>query len=195
MQDTLFQFVFRYSMRQQVIILAVTVLSFPFLYFSLDLPKIIINEAIGGKNFPRTVLGIEFDQVPYLLMLSFVFLALVFINGGFKYFLEIYKGKVGERMLRRLRFQLYDRILRFPLPHFRRIPQGELIPMITGEVESVGGFVGAAISVPAFYGGTLLVILFFMFMQDVVLGLAAISLYPIQAILIPILQSSDLRGI
>jgi ABC-type multidrug transport system fused ATPase/permease subunit len=188
MQDTLFKFVFRYSMRQQIVILTMTVLSFPFLYFSLDLPKIIINEAIGGKDFPRTVLGLQFDQVPYLLALSFVFLALVFINGGFKYFLEIYKGKVGERMLRRLRFQLYDRILRFPLPHFRRVPQGELIPMITGEVESVGGFVGAAISVPAFYGGTLLVILFFMFMQDVILGLAAISLYPIQAILIPILQ-------
>ncbi len=188
MQDTLFQFVLRYSLRQQIVILTMTVLSFPFLYFSLDLPKTIINEAIGGKNFPRSVLGVEFDQIPYLMALSFLFLALVFINGGFKYFLEIYKGKVGERMLRRLRFQLYDRILRFPLPHFRRVPQGELIPMITGEVESVGGFVGAAISVPAFYGGTLLVILFFMFMQDFILGLAAISLYPIQATLIPILQ-------
>jgi ABC-type multidrug transport system fused ATPase/permease subunit len=188
MQDTLFRFVLRYSLRQQIVILTMTIISFPFLYFSLDLPKIIINEAIGGKDFPRNVLGQDFDQIPYLLMLSFVFLALVFINGGFKYFLEIYKGKTGERMLRRLRFQLYDRILRFPLPHFRRIPQGELIPMITGEVEAVGGFVGAAISVPAFYGGTLLVIITFMFMQDYILGLAAISLYPVQAILIPILQ-------
>ncbi|MDX1484947.1 MAG: ABC transporter transmembrane domain-containing protein [Alphaproteobacteria bacterium] len=193
MQDTLFRFVFRYSLRQQIIILTMTVLSFPFLYFSLDLPKIIINEAIGGKDFPRNVLGMEFDQVPYLLLLSFIFLALVFINGGFKYFLEIYKGKTGERMLRRLRFQLYDHILRFPLPHFRRVPQGELIPMITGEVESVGGFVGSAVSVPAFYGGTLFVILFFMFMQDLILGLAAISLYPIQAVLIPILQKKLLH--
>lgn len=188
MEDTVFKFVLRYSLRQQLIILTLTVVSFPFLYFSLDLPKIIINEAIGGQNFPREIMGLEFDQVPYLLLLSFTFLALVFINGGFKYYIEIYKGKTGERMLRRLRFQLYDRILRFPLPHFRRISQGELIPMITGEVEAVGGFVGAAISVPAFYGGTLLVIIFFMFMQDFILGLAAISLYPIQAILIPILQ-------
>ena len=188
MQDTIFRFVLRYSLRQQIIILTLTLVSFPFLYFSLDLPKIIINEAIGGQDFPRRFLGQEFDQIPYLLLLSFIFLALVFINGGFKYFLELYKGKTGERMLRRLRFQLYDRILRFPLPHFRRIPQGELIPMITGEVEAVGGFVGAAISVPAFYGGTLLVIIFFMFMQDYILGFAAIALYPVQAIWIPILQ-------
>ena len=188
MQDTLFRFVLRYSLRQQLVILTLTLISFPFLYFSLDLPKTIINEAIGGQDFPRLFLGQEFEQIPYLLFLSLIFLALVFINGGFKYFIEIYKGKTGERMLRRLRFQLYDRILRFPLPHFRRIPQGELIPMITGEVEAVGGFVGAAISVPAFYGGTLLVIIFFMFMQDYVLGFAAIALYPIQAIWIPILQ-------
>lgn len=193
MQDTLFGFILRYSRRQQFVILTLTLVSFPFLYFSLDLPKIIINEAIDGKDFPRLFLGQEFDQIPYLLLLSLIFLALVFINGGFKYVIEIYKGKTGERMLRRLRFQLYDRILRFPLPHFRRIPQGELIPMITGEVEAVGGFVGAAISIPAFYGGTLVVIIFFMFMQDYVLGLAAIALYPIQAIWIPILQKKLLN--
>ncbi len=92
MEDTLFRFVLRYSLRQQIVILTLTILSFPFLYFSLDLPNTIINEAIGGKNFPRNIFGQDFDQIPYLLMLSFVFLGLVFINGGFKYFIEVYKG-------------------------------------------------------------------------------------------------------
>src|SRR3546814_17781678 len=66
--------------------------------------------------------------------------------------------------------------------------QGEIIPMITAEVEPLGGFVGDSISLPAFQGGTLITILFFLFMQDPVLGLAAISLYPIQAYVIPKLQ-------
>src|SRR3546814_18033781 len=66
--------------------------------------------------------------------------------------------------------------------------QGEIIPMITAEVEPLGGFVGDSISLPAFQGGTLITILFFMFMQDPVLRLAAISLYPIQAYVIPKLQ-------
>ena len=41
---------------------------------------------------------------------------------------------------------------------------------------------------PAFQGGTLITILFFIFMQDVVLGFAAIALYPVQMWLIPKLQ-------
>jgi ABC-type transport system involved in Fe-S cluster assembly fused permease/ATPase subunit len=91
-------------------------------------------------------------------------------------------------MLRRLRYQLYDHVLRFPLPHLRRVSQGELVQMINAETEAVGGFVGEALAVPAFQGGTLLVILFFIFMQDWVLGLAAVALYPLQMWLIPKLQ-------
>ncbi|NIO41989.1 MAG: hypothetical protein GTO41_18575, partial [Burkholderiales bacterium] len=69
-------------------------------------PKVIINEAIGGKGFPKDVLGLQLPQIPYLLALCGVFLCLVFINGGFKFYINVYKGVVGERMLRRLRYQL-----------------------------------------------------------------------------------------
>ena len=60
--------------------------------------------------------------------------------------------------------------------------------MITAEVEAIGGFMGDAFALPAFQGGTLLTILIFMFMQDPIMGLAAISLYPIQMYIIPKLQ-------
>ncbi len=60
--------------------------------------------------------------------------------------------------------------------------------MITSEVEPLGGFIGDAVAQPAFQGGTLLTILIFMFAQDVVLGIAAVALYPLQVYLIPKLQ-------
>ena len=91
-------------------------------------------------------------------------------------------------MLRRLRYQLFAQTLRFPIPHFRRTSQGEVIAMITSEVEPLGGFIGDAVAQPAFQGGTLLTILVFMFAQDIVLGLAAVALYPLQMYLIPKLQ-------
>jgi len=188
MEPTIFRFIFRHSLKEQIFLLVLTGLSFPFLYFSLDLPKIIINQAIGGKDFPQEILGYQFEQIPYLLLLSGIFLGLVCINGGFKYFINVYRGQLGERMLRRLRYDLYARVLRFPLPHFRRVSQGELIPMITAEVEPLGGFIGDAFSLPAFQGGTLLTILAFMFVQDPILGTAAIALYPLQGYLIPRLQ-------
>ena len=91
---------------------------------------------------------------------------LVCINGGFKFYVNVFRGQLCERMLRRLRFDLLARVLRFPLPQFRRVSQGEVIQMVTAEVEPLGGFVGDSIALPAFQGGTLITILIFMFVQE-----------------------------
>lgn len=188
MEATFFKYIIKHSWRQQAALLAITILSFPFLYYSLELPKLIINKAIGSSDFPRNILGYEFAQIEFLAALCLVFLLLVGVNGAFKYIINVYKGRLGERMLRRLRYQLFGNALRFPLHRFRRVSQGELVAMITSEVEPLGGFIGDAIALPAFQGGTLLTILVFMFIQDPVLGTAAIALYPVQMYVIPKLQ-------
>ncbi|MFK7857521.1 MAG: ABC transporter transmembrane domain-containing protein [Granulosicoccus sp.] len=197
MEDGLFAYILRYSKRQQIVLTLMTILSFPFYYLSLDLPKTIINDAISGVGFPVIasidLLGFTFnfgtfEQIPYLLLLCLAFLMLVLINSGFKLFINIYRGVLGERMLRRMRLQLIDRIMKFPLNRFRRTSQGELVSMVNQETEPLGGFIGEAISLPLYQGGLLLTILVFMFVQDWKLGLAAIALYPVQAWLIPKLQ-------
>ena len=188
MEKSIFGFIYRYSKKQQIYLLCFTIASFPILYYSLELPKIIINEAIGGVDFPRQFLGFSLDQISYLWVLCLIFLGLVLINGGFKYYLNVYRGLLGERMLRRLRYELYQRVLRFRLPRFKRMSQGEIIPMIVAEVEPLGGFIGDAFAQPAFQGGTLLTYIVFIFIQDPVLGAAAIALYPLQGYLIPKLQ-------
>ncbi len=188
MEASIFAFIRKYSWRQQLLILALTFLSFPPLYFSLELPKTIINRALGDPEGPWLLFGYDLERTTYLFALCGLFLLLVLIGGGLKYVLNVYAGIVAERMLRRLRYQLYEHVLRFPLPHFRKLSQGELVQMINAETEALGGFVGDALAVPAFQGGTLLTILTFMFMQDPILGVAAIALYPLQIWLIPRLQ-------
>ncbi|MFO1189370.1 MAG: ABC transporter ATP-binding protein [Alphaproteobacteria bacterium] len=148
----------------------------------------IVNQAIAGKGIPADILGVHLEQIPYLFMLSSVFLLLVLVNGGFKYWINVLKGRLGEQMLRRLRYELYARVLRFPPTYFRRVSSGEIIPMITSEVEPLGGFIGDAVAQPLFQGGTLITIAAFMLIQDPILGLAAMSLYPIQFYFIPKLQ-------
>lgn len=188
MDRSLFGFIWRYSKRQQLVILGLTVISFPILYMTLELPKWIVNDAISGDDFPKVIFGYELEQIAYLVALCLGFLSLVVLNNVVKYVLNIYKGVAGERMLRRLRYMLYNAILRFRLQRFRKVSSGELIPMITAEVEDVGVFIGEAIATPAFQGGTLLVYVVFIFAQDPFLGAAAISLYPFQAYVIPKLQ-------
>ncbi|MCS6879613.1 MAG: ABC transporter transmembrane domain-containing protein [Geminicoccaceae bacterium] len=188
MEPSIFRFILKYSWRQQLLILALTILSFPPLYYSLELPKLIINKALGDPDGPWILFGWDVERTRYLFALCGLFLLLVLIGGLLKYVLNVYAGIVAERMLRRLRYQLYEHVLRFPLSHFRKVSQGELVQMINAETEALGGFVGDAIAVPAFQGGTLLTILVFVFVQDPILGLAAIVLYPVQIYLIPKLQ-------
>src|SRR5579863_2970816 len=120
LEPSVYRFILRHSLKQQIILLVLTLVSFPFLYYSLDLPKTIVNQAIGGKHFPATFLGMQFDQIPYLMTLCGLFLLLVFINGGFKYYINTIKGQLGERMLRRFRYALYLRLLRFPPSYFHK---------------------------------------------------------------------------
>ncbi|MGZ9034423.1 MAG: ATP-binding cassette domain-containing protein, partial [Rhodospirillales bacterium] len=56
------------------------------------------------------------------------------------------------------------------------------------EAEPVGGFVGDSVAVPAFEGRTLITSIAFMMVQDPILGLAAMALYPVQMYVIPKLQ-------
>ena len=188
MERSIYRYIWRYSKRQQIIILIFTLITFPLLYYSLEVPKIIINEALGGDRFPREVLGIEFEQIAFLLLFCVAYLALVLINGVIKMRINIYKGIIAERLMRRLRYQLIDRVLRFPRPHFRKMSQGELIPIVTAEVEPLGGLMGDALAQPLFQSGQMLTILTFLFVQNLWLGLSAVALIPLQALIIPKLQ-------
>jgi ABC-type multidrug transport system fused ATPase/permease subunit len=188
MDRSLFRYILRHTWRSQAFLLVLTCISFPLIYINLELPKRIVNNAIQGKNIPETWFGIPVTQVSYLMALSLLLLALITINGGLKYWINVYSGVVGERTLRRMRHDLYQQVLRFPLAQFKTMSAGEIIPMIVAETEPVGGFIGEAIVLPIFQGGLLVTYLVFIFNQDLWLGLAAIALYPPQVYLIPRLQ-------
>lgn len=188
MEPTLFAFIWKHSKKQQLVLLLLTVLSFPFLYASLELPKQIINDAIGAPGDTVTLWGLTVTQIQYLLILCFAFLATVIASGVMKMRINTMKGVLAERMLRRLRFTLISRTMRFPKTYFATTSQGELVSMITSEAEPMGGLMGDAIAQPVFQFGQMMTIVTFLFMQSVWFGLASIALIPLQAWLIPRLQ-------
>jgi putative ABC transport system ATP-binding protein len=209
MERSLFGFIIRYSKREQLLIVPLVVASMLIYFSMLDLPKAIINEAIQGKRFPTPEATVAFlkaqvklpaffggetlhlfdgfalHQVGYLFALTFSFLALIVVNGGLKFQINTMKGWLGERMLRRLRYALFDRILRFPLARFRRVKSAELATMIKDEVEPLGGFVGESLITPLFLAGEALTALFFIMIQHAYLGLVALGVVVAQAVVIP----------
>jgi ABC-type multidrug transport system fused ATPase/permease subunit len=166
----------------------VTLSLFPLLYLTLELPKRIINDAIGAGSTSVTVYGITFSQIGYLMVLCGAFLLAVLIHGLLKMRINTMKGVLAERLLRRFRYTLIARILRFPQPYFERTSQGELVSMVTAESEPMGGLMGDAVAQPVLQAGQMLTILGFLFFQSVAFGLAACALIPLQAWLIPKLQ-------
>jgi len=168
--------------------LAFTLCTFPFLYATLELPKRIINDAIGATSDVIEIYGYEFTQVGFLLALCFAYLGAVIAHGLLKMRLNTMKGVLAERLLRRFRFRLIGRMMRFPRSYYEQTSQGELVSMITSEAEPMGGLMGDFLAQPVFQAGQMLLIVVFLFLQSFWFGLAGVALIPLQAYVIPLLQ-------
>lgn len=181
----IYNFVLSYARQEQIILVIGGLAAMPVLYATLELPKIIINSAIESGHFPIVWGTIELSQTAFLFVLCAGYLVAILINGALKYWLNIRKGRVGERLLRRLRLTVFR--------HWRRRADaqsrnGEIVPLIAQELEPIGGFAAQAFATPVFQGGTFLTIIIFMFVQDFALGAAALTLLPVQLVVIPRLQ-------
>ncbi|MGE0283499.1 MAG: ABC transporter transmembrane domain-containing protein, partial [Rhizobiaceae bacterium] len=206
MEPSLARYIWTHTWRQQLWIVAIVVISMIPYYMSFDLPKLIVNGPIQGDGFDspgatQTFLnlafdlplighidlfpGFQLDRQQTLFALSMVFLVLVIINGLFKFYINTYKGRLGERMLRRIRFLLVDLVLRFPTSHFKRVKSAEVATMVKDEVEPLGGFIGDAFVSPVMLGGQALTAMIFIMVQNFWLGLIALGIVIIQLVLIP----------
>lgn len=187
MENSINRFVWTHSAGQQMVLVAMTLAYFPTLYLLLELPKVIINQVIGGDSTYQ-LLGFTLQAEPALVVLTLSALALYLLNASIKLAINIRKGVIGERLIRRLRYTLLELLLRFPIQRFRVVSQGELISQINSETETLSGYISESVTLPLFQGGTMLTVLSFMFVQSVWLGLAAIALIPIQVLVIPRMQ-------
>ncbi|ASY65629.1 hypothetical protein SJ05684_b46470 (plasmid) [Sinorhizobium sojae CCBAU 05684] len=206
METRLSRYIWSHTRKQQLWILLVVALSMIPYFLSFDLPKQIVNGPIQGEGFETPGATQRFMQISFdlpifghvdlfsgfelgrqgtLLALSLVFLFLVIVNGLFKFYINTYKGRLGERLLRRIRFELIDRVLRFPPNHLKRVKPAEIATMVKDEVEPMGGFTGDAFVQPALLGGQALTALIFILLQNLWLGFIAAFVVALQAIIIP----------
>ena len=177
MDRNLHRYIIKRSLRPQLVLIAMSfVLGLGLNPLMLDLQKRIINQAIGKRNFDA------------LLWLCGAFLGAVILNGALKYVKQNMEGYISETMLRDLRSELYNRILRFPLPYLKNTSTAQLVAMILGEVEDLGGYFGVALSTPAFNLAMLFGTFGYMVYANPWMALVSMVLFPIQMIFIRQLQ-------
>lgn len=208
-EQSITRYIWTHTRLAQIWVLFVVVLSMVPFYLSFNLPKQIVNGPIQGRGFEvegatdvfmriapeipglgQVVIlpGVDLDRLNMLWALSAVFLGLVIVNGLFKLYINTYKGRLGERLLRRLRFQLVDHILRFPPETFKRLKPAEVAGMVKDEVEPMGGFAGEAFVAPVLLTGQAATALLFIFVQSLPLGSLTAAIVAIQILLIPRLR-------
>ena len=165
MESNLYHYIIRRSLKLQVALNSAILVLTAINPVALDLKK----------NALKRMMKLD---LPGVLWFCALFLGTVLASGALKYVKQNIEGIIEESMLRDLRSDLYHRILRFPLPHIRNTPAGQLISMMLGEVEELGTFFGQAFSVPVFNGLMLLGSVGYMVYLNPVMALLATCCRP-----------------
>jgi len=167
MPSSLYAFIWQESRRSQIRLCALTLCLVPLSMVPLELQRRMVDDALSTRSLGT------------LLPLAGAYLAIILLQGGLKYLLNIYRGRVIETIVRRLREIIYasslaQHVSEMPLLEVER---GGLVSMTAAEAEDVGGFVGESISLPLLQAGTVIVVLGYLaWVQPLIAGLA-VALY------------------
>jgi putative ABC transport system ATP-binding protein len=212
LERKLLPYIWRHSRKQQIWVFIVVLVSMPVYFQMLQLPKLVVNGPIQGIGyetpgatqpflafdlpfsdffFGQSISlfnGFQLERQSMLVFLCVSFLVAVALNGWFKLYINTYKGKLGEQLLRRLRYELFDRVLRYPIAKVRQVKPSEVTSAIKDEVEPLGLFFGDAFSIPVFLGAQAITGLLFLFLQSTMFGAITLGIVLFQAWIIPRLR-------
>jgi ABC-type multidrug transport system fused ATPase/permease subunit len=160
----------------QLLLLLIIVASIFFRVVPLELQKRIINVAI------------ELKKTDLLLLYCLLYLGAVILFSSLKYVINMLQAYIGQKILLAMRDELYRHILRLPLQFFRQTQPGTVMTSLMAELGAVGGFLGSALAIPITSVLTLLTFAGYMIFLDPKLALISLAIYPVEVILIPILQ-------
>ncbi len=174
--------------RLQFRLVLLSVLTLPAAWLLLEIPKHIINHALAddaGDGHPKMAfVGLHLGRIELLFALCSSYLAVLTLSGLAKYAVSRVRGRVNERLVRRLRLAVVRRA------RGERSPErgATLAAVAVQEIEPIGYFGGSLVVVPLVQGGTLVTSIVFLLLQNAALAMAALIMLPVQLSILPRLQ-------
>ena len=178
----LFYWVKTGSMKLQLLLLIVIVITVGARLLPLEMQKRIVNRAIALR------------KLDLLLIYCSFYLGAVVVAGGLKYANAVLQTYIGQEALSRIRKDLYAHILTLPLDFFRKASSGMIVSALVTEVATAGEFVGQAVAVPLTNLLTLVAFAAYMFYLNPLLAFLSFLTYPIVVIVVPRLQERSNRA-
>jgi len=176
--SNIFGYVLAESGWHQPALVVLTVAVFLLEIVPLELQRRIINDLAKDRHFR------------FVILLCAVYAGTVLVQGGTKLLLNIYRSWVSERATRALRRQVHQLVSSTSAASSTLEAEGVQASMIITEVESIGGFVGGALSEPLLQGGILASVLAYMIHVDLWMALAAFLLFLPQLVFVPLMQGA-----
>ena len=187
-ERSLENYIIRATARPQAKLVIISILTLPTAWLLLEIPKHIINHALSDAgdsgHVDMTLFGLPLDRMTLLFALCAGYLGALTLNGLVKYAAMRIRGRVSERLVRRLRLG----VLRRARAGASAEQRAHLSAVVVQEVEPIGYFGGSLAVVPVIQGGALLTSILFLLMQNSALALAAMLMLPLQLTLLPGLQ-------
>ena len=179
MPKSLYAFIWRSSLRQQLWLVLLTLMVAPMSMIPLELQRRIVDDAIHDRD------------LHYMALLCGLYLVVLLVQGGLKYALNVYRGSLVERVALELRARIFGVLVGEPLKrheHAATVDKGAVVSMTSSEVEEVAGFVGDSISFPLLQAGTAFGTLGYLFWVQPEIAAFAVALFLPQIVIVPIGQ-------
>lgn len=183
MPPTLYAYIWQNSRRGQVVLSVLTVLVSFLTALPLELQRRIVDDALPARS------------LTLLLGLAAAYLGVLLVQGGLKYGLNVYRGRLVEDITRRLRLTIFDatrpRAVDDHVHHGREPAEaGAIVSMVAAETEDLAGFVGDSFSFPLLQGGTAAFVVGYLLWVQPTIAAFGILLYLPQLVVVPVGQGA-----
>lgn len=183
MPENLYAYIWQASRREQAILCALTLAVSFLTALPLELQRRIVDQALPAAN------------LTLLLWLAAAYLGLLLVQGGLKYGLNVYRGRLVEAMTRRLRLTIFEatrpRTAGDHVHHGREPAEaGGIVSMVAAEAEDLAGFVGDSFSFPLLQGGTAVFVIGYLLWVQPTIAVFGILLYLPQLVVVPVGQGA-----
>ena len=183
MPPTLYAYIWKHSRRAQIVLCVLTFVVSFLTTVPLELQRRIVDDALPAA------------RLPLLLLLSAIYLGVLLVQGGLKYGLNVYRGRLVEEITRDLRLTIFDatrpRTADDHVHHGREPAEaGAIVSMVAAEAEDLAGFVGDSFSFPLLQGGTAAFVVGYLLWVQPTIAVFGILLYLPQLVVVPVGQGA-----
>jgi ABC-type multidrug transport system fused ATPase/permease subunit len=179
LSKALFLYVWRTSRSRQIAICLLTMLLPPLYTIPLELQRRIVDDALIQRN------------LNLLAALAGAYFAIVCLEGGLKYLLNMLKGTAAETIARDIRLRIVKKVRSVRHQSGKAaadLDAGTIVSMLAAETEDLSGFSGEAFGRPLLAATTILYVGAYLLWVEPAIAMLAIMIYLPQAVIVPLTQ-------